>query len=113
VLASGKVLVAGGGATGELYDPASGTFSDAGSMETSHINHTATLLSNGKVLVTGGTVSAAELFDPVSVNFTRTADLTTPRAWHTATRLTNGQVLVTGGVSTDGTVLATAELYQF
>jgi hypothetical protein len=115
VLASGKVLVAGGGATGELYDPASGTFSDAGSMETPHINHTATLLSNGKVLVAGGSgpISAAELFDPASVNFTRTADLTTPRAWHTATRLTNGHVLVTGGASTDGTVLATAELYQF
>jgi hypothetical protein len=113
VLASGKVLVAGGEATAELYDPASGTFSETGPMETPRINHTATLLSNGKVLVTGGTVSAAELFDPASVNFTRTADLTTARAWHTATRLTNGQVLVTGGASTDGTVLATAELYQF
>ena len=55
MLASGKVLVAGGGyATAELYDPASGTFSDAGSMEIPRINHTATLLSNGKVLLIGG-----------------------------------------------------------
>lgn len=117
VLASGKVLVTGGSnATAELYDPASGTFSDAGSMETPRINHTATLLSDGRVLVTGGyggPTSTAEVFDPATLSFTRTADLTTPRAWHTATMLPNGQVLVTGGVTTDSSVLATAELYEF
>ncbi len=51
-----RVLVTGGGdASAELYDSASGTFAPTGSMGTARHGQTATLLSTGKVLITGGT----------------------------------------------------------
>jgi hypothetical protein len=60
LLPNGKVLVAGGFNGGflssaELYDPASGTWSATGSLNTARTRHTAMLLPNGKVLVEGGT----------------------------------------------------------
>ncbi len=47
------LLAAGGNFISELFDPATGTFPLTGSMPTSRIWHTATLLPNGKVVVTG------------------------------------------------------------
>jgi len=60
LLADGTVLVAGGlGATAglagaELYDPASATFSSAGSMSASRYYDAAVLLDDGEVLLMGG-----------------------------------------------------------
>ena len=54
-------------------------------MATGRYNDTATLLSNGKVLVTGGAdpsgspLSSAELYDPASNTWTREPNLPTPR----------------------------------
>ena len=112
LLADGRVLVAGGSSQGgsvvaitsaELYDPASGTWSAAGDMTVARVGHTATLLTDGRVLVAGGTsadgwfgLASAELFDPASGTWTATPDMVTPRADHTATLLPNGQVLIVG-----------------
>lgn len=128
LLSNGQVLVTGGIqgsgtattvlAEAELYDPAKGTFSaTAGVLTTARDCHTASLLSDGKVLVTGGldstgkALATAELYDPTNQSFTLTkGSMETARAFQTATSLKDGTVLVTGG--SDGTSsLATAELY--
>src|SRR4030095_8598146 len=68
LLPSGLVLITGGNSgfglgailnSAELYDPATGTFTLLPStMTTVRNQHTATLLGNGKVLITGGGVGA-------------------------------------------------------
>ena len=91
LLPSGKVLVAGGAVSdgttdaAAIFDPTSGTnghWTDVGFMHTPRKNHTATLLPNGKVLVTGGdneeddALTSTEIYDPTSGTWTgdRTAE---------------------------------------
>ena len=92
-----------------------------GPLLTGRAYHTATLLSNGKVLAAGGVVvtnlfttvmlSSAELYDPVAGTWSSAGLMTTGRVYHTATLLASGKVLVTGG-SNGTNVLASAELYD-
>jgi Galactose oxidase, central domain len=127
LLSNGKVLVTGGVdsnesssegfASAELFDPSSGTFTPTGSMRSVRLDHRATLLDNGTVLVTGGSdaefqpVARAELFNVAQGTFTPTGSMAAARDLHTATLLTDGKVLVIGG-SGRGPSLATAELYN-
>lgn len=134
LLGNGEVLVAGGLfadgvvepsylASAELYDPAAGTWTATGSLATARSDHTATLLGNGNVLVTGGQLlmtigpstaavplGSAELFDLATGKWTATGALATARVQHTATVLGNGKVLVVGGYS--ASFLASAEVYD-
>jgi hypothetical protein len=111
LLHDGRVLVAGGVfgsqpffdalATAEVYDPAAGVWSAAASMHTDRQYHTATLLPDGTVLVTGGLGSAenkatAEVYDPAHDTWRAIADMDEARAGHSATLLPNGNVLVAG-----------------
>jgi hypothetical protein len=94
LLNNGRVLVSGGSTcslpgcptnAAEIYDPAAGTFSVvAGGMIVPRFEHTATLLTNGDVLVAGGYSScgsscseevSTELFDPSQAVFTSPAIL--------------------------------------
>jgi len=119
LLADGRVLVAGGLGptppaegqrlpplkTAEIYDPATGTFSATGDMLDVRWKHTATLLKDGRVLITGGngsgfcSIGASELFDPGTGTFSAAGSLISERGLvnHTATLLNGGDVLVTGG----------------
>ncbi len=84
-------------------------------MNDSRENHTAALLTNGKVLIAGGqdaggaVVATAEAADPATGAFTpTTGNMTDSREFHTATTLDNGQVLITGGQDSIDPTLATA-----
>ncbi len=125
LLPSGKVLIAGGDScsfinyyqscpldSAEVYDPVAGTFATTGKMSVTRFFHTATLLGNGKVLVTGGHDASAELYDPASGTFAATmGSMSVGRSFHTATLLASGNVLIAGGSNATG-ALATAELYD-
>jgi Fe-S cluster assembly iron-binding protein IscA len=102
-----------------------GGFVPTGSLNVSRQNHTATLLNNGMVLITGGwdqttlnVFASAELYDPATGTFTPTGSMTTARFGHTATLLNNGMVLIAGGtpprtaVPPVGQSTASAELYD-
>ena len=97
----------------------SSKFTGANSMKVARYSHTATLLPNGKVLVSGGqgtagagVLNSAELYDPVAGTWTYAALMSESRYSHTATLLPNGKVLVSGGQGTAGAgVLNSAELY--
>jgi hypothetical protein len=133
LLGSGTVLVAGGqqGNNGspivgtDLYDPAKGTFSSTGNLQTPRAAHTATLFTGapntGKVLITGGqtdstgtATASAELYDPKAGTFASTGSMNTARSGHTATLLGNGKVLIVGGKGTADTpaALSSAELFD-
>jgi predicted Rossmann fold nucleotide-binding protein DprA/Smf involved in DNA uptake len=94
-------------------------FKATGNMGSARQSHTATLLNDGTVLVTGGSnsdtrsLATAELYDPIGKTFAATTgDMTSSRYWHTATLLNDGTVLVIGGRDINDETLATAELYD-
>jgi len=133
LLPNGKVLIAGGdfgwtcfdfpcdgngpSNVAELYDPVTGTFALTGNMSNGHEDHTATLLSDGSVLIAGGQEAATpEIYNPNYENFTSAGKMSGPRAFHTATLLNDGRVLIAGGDDalygwSPRTTLASAELY--
>jgi hypothetical protein len=140
LLKDGKVLVTGGsqfcsppgfaqGApagtsllSAELYDPSTGKWTGVESLHIARYLHTATLLTDGRVLVTGGlgvrglsdVLSSAEIYDPRTEAWSVTSDLPSPLLNHSATLLHDGQVLIAGGKRTlvDDQNCATAELYN-
>ena len=108
VLTDGRVLVAGGtGNSGpltsaEIFDPAhpeNGFQAVTSPMTAARTHHTATLLTNGTVLIAGGeTAGTAEIFDPTTQSFTPTLwNLSVARSGHTATLFTDDSVLLAGG----------------
>ena len=87
------------------------------SMNSARRSHTATTLSNGTVLVTGGlntaSLSSAELYDPLTDTWTLVAPMSTTRMTHAAAELSDGVVLVAGGSfnSSVSSAMSSAEIY--
>ena len=138
LLPNGRVLVVGGGGPDsrsvELYDPPTGTWDSVPvssgeqpnatkpePLDIGRANHTATLLSSGKVLVAGGSalgtnLRSVELYDPETGTWgstpvgatevptaTRPGPLITARSDHLAALLPDGRVLVTAGSGGEAT----------
>ncbi len=114
-LPDGRMLIAGGFfynpgldadwqvATVELYDPRTRRFARAEEMHDPRADHLATLLRDGRVLVTGGCIGDgecefAEVWDPRSGRWTR---IEMPVYFnvneHTVTLLADGRALIVGG----------------
>lgn len=116
-LQDGRVLITGGHRgrhsaviiydSAELYDPATGTFSLTGHMTMPRHKHDAVLLSDGRVLITGGSderddqgaYASAEIYDPLTGAFSMAGHMPTVRYKHIGTSLLleNGNVLIAGG----------------
>lgn len=142
LLNNGLVLVTGGNistnginnytGTAEIYNPQTGTWRYTGlgsqtSMNFRRAGHTATLLSDGRVLIAGGAVGAqynsgvggvttfftnsVDIFDPATETFTPTGPMVGERRSHSAILLKDGRVLVLGGW-TDGYSYPQSEIYN-
>lgn len=78
-----------------------GDFETGPSLARGRIDHTATRLPNGNVLLAGGTdvavLASAELYDPFGHQILATGSMTSIRTHHAAVLLADGTVLLTGG----------------
>lgn len=91
-LGDGNVLLLFGDGTVATYDPTSDALASVGSVPSPV--ETATLLEDGRVLVTGA--GTAGVIEPGVFRY-QPLSMLTPRSGHTATRLGDGQVLIAGG----------------
>ena len=139
LLKDGRVLITGGiqlrgtgfGASGntEMYDSARDQFVMGQRMvESGRWLHTATLLTDGRVLIAGGrsnncsanceifSLNTAEIFDPSTGTFSPTGSLNIGRFGHSATLLPDGRVMALGGTTTEdigpSQQVQTAEVYD-
>lgn len=134
LLADGRVLVAGGVGTdgtilaeAEIYDPATGIWTQTGSMVAPRFNHELRLMEDGKVIVAGGNGQvSSEVFDPVTGKWSRASSENERlgskpplpvgrRLTHVGSRTTSlqsGEVLSTGGLSPNNEALTDIAIFD-
>lgn len=121
LLSDGEVLIAGGRSctgmcgndsttTAEVYDPGRRQFFPAGKLIHGRMLHRATLLQDGRVLLSGGhscagdcegatTLADAEIYDPAAGKFLPAGSMSDSREAEQAVALPDGEVFVYGGAS--------------
>ena len=124
-LADGRILLVGGTqapdvflADVDIFDPVTGSTSQAAPLHKARTGHSATLLPNGRVLVIGGYslpwgwIDDAEVYDPVAATWTVVSPLYSHGLTHTATLMRDGRVLVAGGNIGSSVFTERAEIFD-
>jgi hypothetical protein len=123
VLIAGSMPTANASQSAELFDPSTAMFTAPGDMTESGAE-TATLLPNGKVLITRSSQfldeDHADIYDPATGTFTRMGDLVdssstwtaAPGEAPSATLLNDGRVLIAGGGSSEFGGSTVTKLYD-
>ncbi len=138
-LDDGTVLVAGGQSPDvppvfhdsiSLFDPQTQSFVPSpAALPEARSHHRATLLDDGRVLLSGGidgagALASCAIYNPSTGSATATGSMSSPRVMHTATKLGDGRVFVAGGSTgfdaahpigwpaSMFTALATTEIYN-
>ncbi len=96
------------------------SFTPIAKMQVARSGHQATLLDDGRVLVTGGSddggaaINRAEVFNPVTRSWADVEPNIFARVEHAATLLQDGRVVVVGGASTTSSCepISAAEIYE-
>jgi hypothetical protein len=124
-LQNGTVLVTGGQtgystnifiAAAELFDPATGTFTDTGSLNQARSEHVAARLPDGRVVIAGGTAAdqyasdGVEIYDAALGTWSVVGALTEGRRGHSGVLLADGSLLVAGGFNELSSEIASAEI---
>jgi hypothetical protein len=97
-------LVLLGSVVAQAATPGAGRWIEVGKMIHPRVDHTATTLPDGRVLITGGRdasgmLASAEIFDPHTQSFTATGSMLHARAGHSAILLDDGTVFIAGNGS--------------
>jgi N-acetylneuraminic acid mutarotase len=133
-LPDGRVLVVGGDETwqgadsngasqqvlssAEIYDPVAGSWQSAGAMSVPRATHSAALLPNGRVLVTGGWsdgnefgLASTEEYLP-GTGWQKASDMPDAHAQARLVTLPDGRLLEVGGVDSANNTTAKTDLYD-
>ncbi len=135
VLANGRILVAAGGVdingvwytypTASVFDPLTNAWTPVQNLNRKRRSHTATLLPDGRVLVSGGTtggkndgvdggtqLATSEIFDPTTGTWELLPNnLNTARSFHTAHTMPNGAIVLFGGLDATGSASRQVEAF--
>ena len=124
VLVTGGYVLLGDGKsplrTAEIFDSATGTWTDTGFMRTPRYGHQMVALGSGLLVVIGGfsddltPLKSAEIYDPDQGAFREAAPMQDARGYFGAAALTDGRILASHGKAsmTDDSLVTTAEVYE-
>ncbi len=125
-LSNGNILVTGGLSqiadgtqtvlnTAEIYDVASGTWSNTGTLIDARSGHTATAVGDGTVIVAGGYDNSGDHYDSAELYsagvFSSAGNINTSRFDHFGVTLSGNRVLLGAGTNAFSGALASIELY--